>query len=273
MLLGRSQDHDWSLVRLNQSPPAGAYLAGWTRDPVLPNAITVTLHHPEGDLKKWSQGSVQRPVFNADDLVHGTFNQVPYAQGITEGGSSGSALLTYLASGDYYEVRGAPVRRQFRPLPGAGGRQLRRLLADGRRAAADARTTSRRTGRTRPDRSSPSSSTTRRSTIISCRRTRRRSTTSTPACTSDGSAPACASSPTRPRSASASPVCRFYREPSYRRLALLFGEPAECAAYGSRAPGRLDLRKPERLLHPATRSRRRARARRDRSRCGGSSTR
>ncbi len=121
MLLGRSQDHDWSLVRLNQSPPAGAYLAGWTATPVLPNAITVTLHHPEGDLKKWSQGSVQRPVFNADDLVHGTFNQVPYAQGITEGGSSGSALLTYLASGDYYEVRGALSEGNFVLCPVPAG--------------------------------------------------------------------------------------------------------------------------------------------------------
>jgi lysyl endopeptidase len=105
-LLGRSQDNDWALVRLNQAPPAGVIFSAWRVDPVPIGTVTMTLHQPEGDLKKWSQGSVSAYTFYADTLVHGTFNEVHYTQGITEAGSSGSALMTYLASGDYYEVRG-----------------------------------------------------------------------------------------------------------------------------------------------------------------------
>jgi len=105
-LLGRSQDHDWALVRLNEAPPEGVMFSAWSADPVPLNVVTTTLHHPMGDLKKWTQGYVGQPVFNADSVVNGTFNEVLYTSGITEGGSSGSALLTLLGAGGYYEVRG-----------------------------------------------------------------------------------------------------------------------------------------------------------------------
>ncbi len=103
-LLGRSEDHDWALVRLKQGPPAGSWLSGWNAVPVPLNAITTTLHHPQGDLKKWSQGYVAASVFDDDSNVYGIFNEVRYTAGITEGGSSGSALLT--DAGGYFEVRG-----------------------------------------------------------------------------------------------------------------------------------------------------------------------
>jgi lysyl endopeptidase len=105
-LLGRSQDSDWALVRLNQAPPTGAMFSGWRTDPVPIGAVTTTIHHPLGDLKKWSQGYQSAYSFYADTEAHGMFNEVHYTLGITEGGSSGSALLTYLGSGGYYEVRG-----------------------------------------------------------------------------------------------------------------------------------------------------------------------
>jgi len=106
-LLARSTDSDWALVQLNQEPPVGAFFAAWRAEPVPPNAVATVLHHAGADLKKWSQGSVVGSVFRDDyDERFGTFTGVRYSQGSTEGGSSGAALLTFLAAGGYYEVRG-----------------------------------------------------------------------------------------------------------------------------------------------------------------------
>ena len=105
-LLGRGQDRDWALVQLNEPPPAGAWRSAWNAVSIPVNAATVTLHHPEGDLKKWTSGYFSRSVVNSDSSVNGAFNEVTYTAGLTEGGSSGAALLTYLDSGGYYEVRG-----------------------------------------------------------------------------------------------------------------------------------------------------------------------
>jgi lysyl endopeptidase len=120
-LLGRSQDRDWALVRLNEPPPAGVWFAGWSAAPVPLNAVTATLHHPRGDLKKWSAGYVSQVVNLSDFVVHGAFNEVAYTSGITEGGSSGAALLTYLDSGDYYEVRGGISEGNLVTCPAAPG--------------------------------------------------------------------------------------------------------------------------------------------------------
>ncbi len=120
-LLGRSQDNDWALVRLNENPPAGTWFSGWSAVPVPLNAATTTLHHPRGDLKKWSAGYVSQVVNLSDFVVHGTFNEVAYTSGITEGGSSGAALLTYVDAGDYYEVRGGISEGNLVTCPAAPG--------------------------------------------------------------------------------------------------------------------------------------------------------
>ena len=33
-LLGRSIDYDWSIMRLNQTPPAGTFFYAWRADPL-----------------------------------------------------------------------------------------------------------------------------------------------------------------------------------------------------------------------------------------------
>ena len=105
-LLGRSQDRDWVLLRLNEAAPNGAYFAGWRAESVANNAIVTTIHHPSGDLKKWSQGRSLGDAFvNYDDAL-GIFTDVTWQQGTTEGGSSGSPLLTLNSTGGFYEVRG-----------------------------------------------------------------------------------------------------------------------------------------------------------------------
>lgn len=105
-LLGRSQDNDWSLVRLLEAPPAGTKLAAWRAEPLAIGTPVVTLHHPAGDLAKFSLGSVTGERLIEDDLVNGTFTEVVWSQGVTEGGSSGGAVATLAPGGAYYEVRG-----------------------------------------------------------------------------------------------------------------------------------------------------------------------
>jgi len=105
-LLGRSQDRDWAFMRLNEAVPDGAYFAGWRAEAVPTNATVTTIHHPSGDLKKWSQGRSLGDAFVDYDDALGIFTDVTWQQGTTEGGSSGSPLLTFQTAGGYYEVRG-----------------------------------------------------------------------------------------------------------------------------------------------------------------------
>jgi len=102
-LLGRSDDWDWSLVRANSAPPTGVAFSGWRAESLTLAASAITLHHPNGDLKKQSQGIFQgyytRPGRGS------TFASMMWTQGTTEPGSSGAGLFTLGASG--YELRGA----------------------------------------------------------------------------------------------------------------------------------------------------------------------
>ena len=105
---------DGTLLRLRLAPPAGTVRAGWNAS-VIPTGTTVVgIHHPSGDLKKFSQGSMQgyaqgpqaygsTPRFQANK---DSFITVRWVNGTTEGGSSGSGVFTYNASGSYYELRG-----------------------------------------------------------------------------------------------------------------------------------------------------------------------
>ncbi len=110
-LLGRSSADDWVLVRLNQAPPAGTTFSAWNADPATAGGV-IDLHHPEGDLTKFSQGTlsgythIQIDNDDGNPEIDSLLARVFWNRGVTEGGSSGSGLLTFLSSGDYYEVRG-----------------------------------------------------------------------------------------------------------------------------------------------------------------------
>jgi lysyl endopeptidase len=104
-LLGRSPDNDWSIVRLNETPPAGTRLAAWRAEPIANATSVIAVHHPLGDLAKYSSGSVTGGLLIEDDYVSGNFTRVAWNQGVTEKGSSGAALATLGLSGAY-EVRG-----------------------------------------------------------------------------------------------------------------------------------------------------------------------
>jgi hypothetical protein len=98
---------DVLFLRLNSAPPPGAYFAGWDPNPVPVGASIVVIHHPQGDLKKVSQGSVLRYSTPQPPLLGGAsspFSEVKYTTGTTEGGSSGAGLWTF--DGSQYLLRG-----------------------------------------------------------------------------------------------------------------------------------------------------------------------
>jgi hypothetical protein len=103
VLLGRSVDSDWALVRLNSAPPANAIFSAWNAQTLANGTAIDVAHHPEGDLKKFSQGMTQS-YFSFTDGT--SFAQVRYTSGSTEPGSSGSGLLTLGSGGGFYELRG-----------------------------------------------------------------------------------------------------------------------------------------------------------------------
>ena len=103
MLLARSDDFDWALLRLNRAPPAGVFFAAWRAWELPQFTVGTGLHHPRGDLLKFSQGST--PGYHAFG-DGSSFIQQQWSQGTTEAGSSGSALFTLLTFAGYYEVRG-----------------------------------------------------------------------------------------------------------------------------------------------------------------------
>jgi hypothetical protein len=99
---------DVLFVRLNGTPPASAYFAGWDANPVPVGTAVTDFHHPQGDLKKVSQGSVlgfTTPTVPPASSGVNRYIGVQWSSGTTEAGSSGSAIFTPSASG--YVVRGA----------------------------------------------------------------------------------------------------------------------------------------------------------------------
>jgi hypothetical protein len=103
-LLARSVDYDWTLVKLNSPPPAGATFSAWNGTGMVTlGSAAVGIHHPDGDLKKFSQGAVP----HYDSYNDGSsFIGMMWSQGVTEPGSSGSGLFTLNAGAGFYEFRG-----------------------------------------------------------------------------------------------------------------------------------------------------------------------
>ncbi|QNP48932.1 trypsin-like peptidase domain-containing protein [Diaphorobacter aerolatus] len=102
-LLYTSVSPDATLLRLNDTPPAGAVFAGWDASAQRANASVVALHHPAGDLQKISFGAISTtstcgPVdvtvmcAPMNDMS-GDYYRVKWSQGTTQGGSSGSGLF------------------------------------------------------------------------------------------------------------------------------------------------------------------------------------
>ncbi len=105
-LLYSQPSTDGALLRLNGTPPAAAVFAGWNRFPMDPSTPVVTIHHPQGDIKKVSLGnhSGSSANVNIEGQVVGSAFRASWSEGTTERGSSGAGLFT--SGDDGYELRG-----------------------------------------------------------------------------------------------------------------------------------------------------------------------
>ena len=103
-LLYADQNTDVSFMRLNRAAPADSTFAGWDAGLLSIGAPVTAIHHPDGDVKKVSLGTVAGFLadINATGRT-GSFirtNWDSILTGVTEGGSSGSGIFTQ-ANGDY----------------------------------------------------------------------------------------------------------------------------------------------------------------------------
>lgn len=112
-LLWTSAATDTAFLQLAGTPPPGATYAAWSPDTVALGADVAGLHHPRGDLQKISLGSVNgygacrttdaSGNFSCSQATQssGEFLNVRNSLGITEGGSSGSALFQSIGASRY----------------------------------------------------------------------------------------------------------------------------------------------------------------------------
>jgi hypothetical protein len=97
---------DVLFLRLNGTPPFGAFFSGWDANALGGGASVITIHHPQGDLKKVSPGSVLDFSAPSGGVGGGNipFNRIGWGSAVTEPGSSGAGLFTF--DGAQYVLRG-----------------------------------------------------------------------------------------------------------------------------------------------------------------------
>ena len=94
-LLATDPGTDSTLLRLREVPLTDTWYAGWDPQPLRYPTEVIGIHHPQGDLKKWSRG---RAAHNTTTILEGTDQRVSairveWSDGTIEGGSSGSGLF------------------------------------------------------------------------------------------------------------------------------------------------------------------------------------
>lgn len=102
IMKAQSDSLDFALVELSLVPPPGfrPYYAGWNRSSNIP-ASTVSIHHPQGDIKKISIdnnppiiSSFGEPRYADKDYINKGFLRInKWELGTTESGSSGAPLF------------------------------------------------------------------------------------------------------------------------------------------------------------------------------------
>lgn len=107
MLLHATEATDTAFLQLLDAPPAGAVYAGSYFGPLDPGIALAGVHHPKGDLQKFSLGYLLRYSTCSGNLCYssnasnGTYLTMGWQEGVTEQGSSGSALFHTLGSKRY----------------------------------------------------------------------------------------------------------------------------------------------------------------------------
>ncbi len=99
-LLSTRSELDSTLVQLNNEPPAGVTMSGWTLTPLTSNQAITGIHHALGGPKRYSEGNfVTRVQIETSSSGYsiisdndGDFSAVIWSNGITAPGSSGSGV-------------------------------------------------------------------------------------------------------------------------------------------------------------------------------------
>ena len=98
VLLMADHDGDFALMRLAGSPPSGARFLSWDPAPLPFGTHVFGLHHPDGEQQRYLAGTflgTGRVTNDANNEELATpFNFIRITDGIMEGGSSGSPLVT-----------------------------------------------------------------------------------------------------------------------------------------------------------------------------------
>ena len=104
---------DSTLLRMNNSPPAGAVYSAWNRAAVANGTSFVSLSHPKGDTSRLALGTLsQQYRIDGRPLdMYGT----RFTRGIVEGGSSGSGL--FVLNGTSLQLRGVLTGTTVRNSP------------------------------------------------------------------------------------------------------------------------------------------------------------
>lgn len=89
-VVATSAARDATLLKLRRRLPAGVFFAGWSAEEVLTADAVVGIHHPDGVVKKYAAGEVASQK-DSDGVVDAV--EVYWDEGVTEGGSSGSAIF------------------------------------------------------------------------------------------------------------------------------------------------------------------------------------
>ena len=88
---------DFTLLRLRETPPSGLSFLGWSTNTVGVGAQVAAIHHPGGDHKRISFGSLTNTGspenLNQPIKPYTLFHEVLYSNGSTEQGSSGCPLF------------------------------------------------------------------------------------------------------------------------------------------------------------------------------------
>lgn len=96
-LLASGAKSDFAFLQLKDADigrTAGIQFAGWNAGALQGSSDVIGIHHPRGDLKKWSHGTAMGLSEYGDEINgRGSHIRVVWSEGTTEGGSSGSGLF------------------------------------------------------------------------------------------------------------------------------------------------------------------------------------
>lgn len=81
--------NDFTLMRLNNDPPANITRVGWTTEVPTVGTEVTCIHHPRTEYKRISFGTLT----DVNNVYASLFHEVTWDDGTTEPGSSGSALM------------------------------------------------------------------------------------------------------------------------------------------------------------------------------------